>query len=195
MLLLVAMPAVLWAHPLGNFTINRYSRLTLEKGEVAVVYIVDMAEIPTFQARTEIDADGNGEISEAEEAAYLSQQEQELGSGLRLTVDGARLALAPVTREISFPPGQGGLPTMRLSFRYTVGLPAARQPQSAEFVDTNFPGRLGWREIVVRTGQGWSLLDSNAPSQDVSNGLRTYPTDLLQNPPDHSTFVQILLGK
>jgi len=188
-LMLVAMPAVLWAHPLGNFTINRYSRLTLEKGELAVDYIVDTAEIPTFQARTQIDVDGNGVISEAEQAAYLAQQQQELGSGLRLSVDGVRLALAPASHEISFPPGQGGLPTMRLSFRFTAALPAARQSRSAEFVDANFPGRLGWQEMVVRSGQGWSLLDSNAPSQDVSNGLRTYPTDLLQNPPAQASAV------
>ena len=188
-LMLVAIPAALWAHPLGNFTINRYSRLTLEEGELAVDYIVDMAEIPTFQARTEIDADGNGEISEAEQAAYLAKQEQELRSGLQLSIDGARLALAPVTREISFPPGQGGLPTMRLSFRFAAALPAVRQSQSAEFVDANFPGRLGWREMVVQSGQGWSLLDSTVPSQDLSDGLRTYPTDLLRNPPDQASAV------
>lgn len=188
-LVLVAAPAVLWAHPLGNFTINRYSRLTLERSELVVDYIVDMAEIPTFQARTQIDVDGDGEIGEAEQIAYVSQQKQELAGGLRLSIDGVRLALAPATSEISFPPGQGGLPTMRMSFRFTAPAPEARQSQSAELVDTNFPGRLGWREMVVRSGNGWSLLDSTAPSQDMSDGLRNYPNDLLQNPPNQASAV------
>ena len=37
------------AHPLGNFTTNRYVRIELYKGEVHLHYVLDVAEIPTFQ--------------------------------------------------------------------------------------------------------------------------------------------------
>jgi hypothetical protein len=37
------------AHPLGNFSVNQYSALRVGKGVIEIRYIVDMAEIPTFQ--------------------------------------------------------------------------------------------------------------------------------------------------
>ena len=43
-------PAAASAHPLGNFTINRFSRLEVMGDRVYVLYVLDMAEIPTFQA-------------------------------------------------------------------------------------------------------------------------------------------------
>ncbi len=36
------------AHPLGNFTINHYSRIELSPERLRVRYVLDMAEIPTF---------------------------------------------------------------------------------------------------------------------------------------------------
>jgi hypothetical protein len=45
------------AHPLGNFSVNRYSRLELSEKTIRVYYIVDMAEIPTLQERGVIDTD------------------------------------------------------------------------------------------------------------------------------------------
>ncbi len=44
-------PVAATAHPLGNFTINRYSELDVSGNRLYVVYVLDMAEIPTFQAR------------------------------------------------------------------------------------------------------------------------------------------------
>ena len=44
-----AMPAVAEAHPLGNFTVNRYSLVQLDRGSVHVTFVLDEAEIPTFQ--------------------------------------------------------------------------------------------------------------------------------------------------
>ena len=43
------LPRPAGAHPLGNFTINHYTALTVGAKAVAVRYILDMAEIPTFQ--------------------------------------------------------------------------------------------------------------------------------------------------
>ena len=37
------------AHPLGNFTINHLARLEPEGGQLRVHYVLDIAEIPTFQ--------------------------------------------------------------------------------------------------------------------------------------------------
>src|SRR5262245_37891029 len=72
--LLLEFPANLWAHPLGNFTVNRYSRLELDAKQVHLVYIIDMAEIPTHQERTQMDTNGDNQISQAEQDQYLAEQ-------------------------------------------------------------------------------------------------------------------------
>ena len=41
--------AVASAHPLGNFTINRFARVEVAGHQLYVRYVVDMAEIPTLQ--------------------------------------------------------------------------------------------------------------------------------------------------
>ena len=46
----LSVPALALAHPLGNFTINTSASLVLRADEVVVDYVVDMAEIPAFQA-------------------------------------------------------------------------------------------------------------------------------------------------
>ena len=50
------LPATASAHPLGNFTVNRYSLIDVGRGSVSVRFVVDMAEIPTFQALRRRDA-------------------------------------------------------------------------------------------------------------------------------------------
>src|SRR5688572_5714326 len=96
------------AHPLGNFTVNQYSRLEVARDAVQVRYVVDMAEIPAFQERQRIDGDGDGALSAAEQEAYLAQQIPALIAGLHLEVDGAPVALRLERQELSFPEGQGG---------------------------------------------------------------------------------------
>ena len=43
------------AHPLGNFTVNRYARIELYRDAVDIHYVLDLAEIPTFQALPDIE--------------------------------------------------------------------------------------------------------------------------------------------
>lgn len=86
-------PASLWAHPLGNFTVNRYSRLTGEK-QVRLIYIIDMAEIPTHQERAQMDTNGDQQISQAEQDQYLTAQVASLQNNAHLTIDGAAVVWA-----------------------------------------------------------------------------------------------------
>jgi len=43
-------PVAAQAHPLGNFTVNRFSRIEVAGPRIYVRYVLDLAEIPTFQA-------------------------------------------------------------------------------------------------------------------------------------------------
>src|SRR4029453_13084580 len=52
----LVLPEAASAHPLGNFTVNRFSRVEVADQRVYIRYVLDLAEIPTFQAGA-IDAD------------------------------------------------------------------------------------------------------------------------------------------
>lgn len=80
-LLLTRAPGV-GAHPLGYLTVNQYARIEVESHVLRIVYVLDLAEIPAFQEVNErLDADGGGDISDAERAAYVQEKLEEIWSG------------------------------------------------------------------------------------------------------------------
>ncbi len=54
------------AHPLGNFSISQYSALQIGEQDIELRYIVDMAEIPTFQEIQETGVGAEGRRRERE---------------------------------------------------------------------------------------------------------------------------------
>ena len=170
------------AHPLGNFSINQYSAIRIGKTEIELRYIVDMAEIPTFQ---EIQQTGLvPQAGDASATSYLLHKVETLRDGLLLEVNGRRIALRTVSREILFPEGAGGLPTMKIGAVYKGKLDdPAGEPHQLFYRDENFPGRAGWKEIIAIAASGSRLIDSSVPTQDRSAQLSDYPTDLLNSPP------------
>jgi len=182
--LALVLPAVAGAHPLGNFTVNRYAALRVEARVLSVRYVVDMAEIPAYQEIAAIDGNRNGVLDPEERDAYLGRKPGELARNLSLTVDGTVLPLAPRAQGLELPPGAGGLPTLRLEVFLTAPLP--ERPGAVEFRDRNFAGRAGWQEVVADAGEGLVLADSSVPRVDRSRALRAYPADLLQSPPQVS---------
>lgn len=183
---LLAVPQPASAHPLGNFTINRYSRLEPTGDQLRITYVLDMAEIPAFQELPAVDRDGDGRVSEAEREEYAGRKAEELRRGLALTLDGRPATLRVASRELSFPEGQAGLSLLRLQVVFESPTPAG-VVLSAEYRDENYSGRIGWKEIVVRAGAGASLLESDAPTADQSDELRNYPEDMLSSPPDRTS--------
>src|SRR5579862_12743 len=176
------------AHPMGNFSVNHYSRIDLQSDRVIVRYFIDLAEIPTYQelqqgniAATPIDPNS------AAVAHYVAARGAELGHGLTLDIDGTQIPMRLVSSGVIFPPGAGGLPTMKMGFVYEAVYPPAssitdRQHATVHYVDNNYPGHSGWKEIVALASAG-SLLRTSVPSTDRSGELSNYPTDLLTSPP------------
>lgn len=180
-LVALASPAVAGAHPLGNFTVNRYARLEIGAEAVRLHYVLDLAEIPTFQEITRLDEDRSGTLDEAEQGRYLARRQEEVRRGLRLELDGRPVELQNAGAALETLPGQGGLPVLRLTFDYRA--PAAvRGTLRGAYRDENEPNRLGWKEVVVRPGPGVALAESSAPSASRSDELRSYPADLLDRP-------------
>jgi nickel/cobalt transporter (NicO) family protein len=164
------------AHPLGNFTINRYSRIEPSGNRVYVLYVLDLAEIPTFQAKPTVSREG--------EVTYATRTAESIGRGLELTVDGRRLPLTPLRHMLAFPPGQAGLHTTRLEIVFSSPPLAAGKAASLVYRDTNYADRIGWKEIVVAPGTDSRLLTSSAPAKSISEELLSYPKNLLQSPLD-----------
>ena len=176
-------PHTAFAHPMGNFSVNRYSRLTVGKDAVDLLYIVDMAEIPTHAERNVMDTDGDKAISLAEEQSYLASMAATLPAQLALTLDGKPAPLTLGEHTLHFKPGQANLPTLRMEFSLRAALPATGAVQNLRYVDSNFVDRLGWKEVIVAPSSEVNLLSSDVPQSDLSNMLQEYPVNLLQNPP------------
>ena len=171
------------AHPLGNFSISHYTGIRAEQDAIELRYLIDLAEIPTFQ---ELQQTGVvPEVGHPSLGSYLTQQSEMLKEGLLLEVNGQRLALQGVSSEALFPPGAGNLPTLKLGFLYRAPLHAlpSNEPHRLHYWDGNFPGRAGWQEIVAVAGTGVTFTQSSVPTMDRSQALAAYPTDLLNSPP------------
>ena len=176
-------PRTGFAHPMGNFSINHYSRLVSAARAVEIDYIIDMAEIPTFQEMQE-----DGLVTRLGDPAlmkYLTRQAELMKARLTLEVDGHRLALQCYSRQAIFPLGAGGLPTMKMGFIYRAQLldSLAAAPARLRYRDDNFPGRAGWKEIIAISDPGVALSASSVPARDRSVELTNYPTDMLHSPP------------
>lgn len=167
-------PAAALAHPLGNFTVNSSTEVVASGGHLYARVVLDLAEIPTFQARERADADPEG---------YADELLGTLLTGLSVEVDGERRSLAALDRAITFPEGQGGLRTTRLEAVLDAGTLAPGSTRLA-VASTAFTERVGWRELVVRADGGARVEASSAPSSSVTDGLRAYPEDLLSSPLD-----------
>jgi ABC-type nickel/cobalt efflux system permease component RcnA len=175
------------AHPMGNFSISHYAGLHIQADSIDLRYVIDMAEIPTFQEMQQ-----SGLIARQDQPglqAYLKAKACELAKGLLVTVNGRALTLEAVSQDAIFPPGAGNLSTMKLGFVYRAALSGSTTGGVYELAyrDTNYAGRAGWKEIVTSIGPAIHLADGAALRPDRSSMLSNYPTDLLTSPPQDLT--------
>ena len=176
-------PAPASAHPLGNFTINRYARLDLFRGGVQVHYALDLAEIPTFQAMSNIDADHDGVASPVELARYADTIANGVIAGLDARVDGQRLDLRVTSAEAVLAPGGTGLEVLRVDLVLSAPVEQSADVRAVVVIDRNYEDRVGWKEIVVRPTEG-ARASLGTLDRDRSDGLRSYPVDALASAPD-----------
>jgi ABC-type nickel/cobalt efflux system permease component RcnA len=181
----LALPGLVAAHPLGNFTINHYAEVRVEPERVLLDVVIDQAEIAAFQARQAFDTDTDGSVSDEEIEAGRVTACDGLAVDLRLTVDEERLELRPIEAGLSFPPGVGGLSTLRLVCGFEAALAASigADPTRVTYSDESYPNRLGWREIVVRgSGVTLEVVEGERRDESVSARLTAYPEELVALP-------------
>ncbi len=189
-----AAPPSAFAHPLGNFTVNQLAQVRIGDRDAQVHYVLDQAEIPTFQQLQRYDADGSGAIDTArEERQVLQSLLGEISSGLALTANGRTVPLgAPEDPQLSFPPGQGGLSLTRVEVSFAARLSA--DARHVELTNSAFTGHVGWNAIQILPGDGTDV-SSSVPATDPTDGLRAYPQSLLSSPPsDREASFEVRTG-
>ncbi|MGW6546708.1 nickel transporter [Streptomyces massasporeus] len=163
------------AHPLGNFTVNRYDGLVAAPGELRVHHVEDLAEIPATQAGPDIERLGI--------ALWARERCATAAEDSRATVDGAAVALTAERSHARVRPGQAGLDTLRVECELTAPLPSDEKTLSLGFRGAGASTGPGWREITAR-GDRMTLAASNVPEKSISDELSSYPEELLSSPAD-----------
>ncbi len=168
---------VLWGHPMGNFSVSHYSRIEVTATGVKLHYVLDLAEIPTFQLLQEWRLEASSPREELQRRA--AEQAREWVRNLRLEWNG-RAAIPQFERAgLVLAEGAGGMPIVRIA----ADLRLAAGPGRLTYEDGNFSDRAGWKEIVVAAGAD-ARVDKAVPrGQDRSRELTAYPQDPLIAPP------------
>ncbi|MFB7108213.1 nickel transporter [Streptomyces sp. NPDC056190] len=165
------------AHPLGNFTVNRYDGLVATPGALRVDHVEDLAEIPATQAKPDIERIGL--------AAWARQRCERAARDSAVTVDGRTVALTAHGSHARVRPGQAGLDTLRVECGLSAPLPKGATA-AVGFRGAEASSGPGWREITAR-GDRMTLTASDVPRTSVSGELTRYPARLLSSPADTST--------
>jgi nickel/cobalt exporter len=163
---LVVLPFISFAasaHPLGNFTVNHLSRITVERDAIRVRYVLDLAEIPTLQET---------------QAGQLDGIERRLADALSVTLDGRATALTLRSSSIERLAGQAGLATLRVTLDLDAAAP--RDGARIDYRDATYAGRIGWHAVVF----GGAFRAATVSADDPTDELRSYPSDPNVVPPD-----------
>ena len=190
LLLVPALARPASAHPLGNYTVNRAVAVTIAADHVALLYLVDMAEIPTFNEIAAIDRNADGSVSPAEANDYADAACARALDNLDLRVGTTPLRLAVASEpELDLLPGAGGLQTLRLACHFAAPSPTGG---SLAVVDRTDDGHVGWREVTIAAAGGVHITEADVSDRSESAHLSAYPTGRLESPPDvrqgHASF-------
>jgi nickel/cobalt exporter len=162
------------AHPLGNFSVNQALALDLHPTRVRVAAVVDLAELPTLQERAAVAAESG--------VGYNARACDALAHDVAVRVNGHRLGWTVRPTGFEYRPGNAGLQTTRITCALEANTDLA-VPSTVDVANGYRADRIGWRELTA-TGHGVHPVDPPIPARSVSDGLRTYPTDLLGSPLD-----------
>ena len=163
---LVAVERPAQAHPLGNFTVNHLTRLTVAKGSLELHYVLDLAEIPTVALDHSVSAEGRPNARQY--AAWAAAHAAAIVPQLELAADGTRFTLTPEKSALTTRPGAAGLRTIYFTADYRAAFPA--RTRALTYFDRTEAGRLGWKDVVL------------APATEPTDELRGYPNALVGSP-------------
>jgi nickel/cobalt transporter (NicO) family protein len=167
---------ILAAHPLGNFSVNRFMKFEADVAGVEMKYAIDLAEIPTFELFQDWEMTASSPRDQLDRRA--AQQSRAWMRNLAIRVDGRTVEPVFESAELVIADGAGNLPVVRITARMRIAV----APGRFVYEDHNFDGRAGWKEIVIDANHA-RIISASQDHQDRSNGLTAYPPDPLSAPP------------
>ena len=171
----------LTAHPMGNFSVSHYTRFDVEKKTIKVTYVLDLAEIPTYQLMRDWNLDPSADAKIPDETLNQKASEQAAAwiQNLDFTSEGARLTPTQETTKIKLTDGAGGMHVSRIE----TTLRLENVPGKLSFEDRNYPDRAGWKEIVITSADSTPIIQASHSGTDRSKALTEYPADPTLTPP------------
>jgi len=164
-LMCVSAAASAQAHPLGNFTINHLGEFSVALDRLNVRYVLDIAEIPTFQIMQSRPGKWNAETLQQ----WANDEVALVRSGLDVRIDGTPAQLQSAGARADARPGAGGLPILRWVGEFHVALrPGAHAVAVADGVYAD--RRIGWKDLIA------------GKQSEPTNELRSYPSALIGTP-------------
>ncbi|MDE3197823.1 MAG: sulfite exporter TauE/SafE family protein [Acidobacteriota bacterium] len=173
----IAFVHTLFGHPMGNLSVNHYVKLEPNAKGVDATYVLDLAEIPTFEMTQGwgVPKDAAKDVLEAK----AREQAAQWVSNLSFTEDGKAVIPKIEGTALAIIDGAGNLPV----FRITTKLHLPGKGGRFEYEDHNYSTRAGWREIVIKPGDGAAVSRASNSDEDISQGLTSYPQDPTKAPP------------
>lgn len=156
------------AHPLGNFTINHLARIEATAHDLRVHYVLDIAEIPTFQIMH-----ASGTWTPTSLRAWANDESRIVETGLQIAANGVALPLQLQATSVKTRPGAGGLPILYWTGDYTAPIPRRGSVSVRDLVYAD--RRIGWKDIVL------------PGLTDPTHELRSYPSALIGSPRRNDT--------
>ena len=169
------------AHPMGNFSVSHFTRFDVGKKAVKITYVLDLAEIPTYQLMRDwnLDPAADAKIPQSTLDEKAALQAAEWIKQLDFTSDGAHLQPKLERTTIKLTDGAGGMHVSRIES----GLRLDNVQGKLAFEDRNYPDRAGWKEIVIASADGTPIIQASQSGADRSKALTEYPADPTLTPP------------
>jgi ABC-type nickel/cobalt efflux system permease component RcnA len=171
----------LTAHPMGNFSVSHFTRFDVQKKSVNVTYVLDLAEIPTYQLMRNwsLDPSADAKIDPSVLNEKATTQAAEWIKQLEFTSQGARLQPKLEHTAIKLSDGAGGMHVARIES----SLRLDNVQGKLSFEDHNYPDRAGWKEIVIESSDHTPIIQASQSGSDRSKALTEYPADPTVAPP------------
>jgi nickel/cobalt transporter (NicO) family protein len=165
------------AHPMGNFSVNHYARIEPGSHGARIRYVLDLAEIPTFELFQQWGPARDKTLDQARQWA----------ANLAITVDGKPVSARVEKAELFLADGAANMKVARIVMDLRVSSPAG----ALTYEDRNYTGRAGWKEIVIQSRPGVEIQGASSGLEiqgassvgDRSAELTAYPQDPMLAPP------------
>jgi nickel/cobalt exporter len=175
---LVGLTAILHAHPMGNFSVNHYARIEVAPDGANILFVLDLAEIPTFEMLQKWGVPAGTPVAQMQAKAVA--EAREWARQLRVSVDGKRVTPVFEGAEMTIADGAGNLPVAQIRSHLKVAGAAGK----LDYEDRTYPDRTaGWKEIVVTAKPGATIAKATQGTEDRSRELTAYPQDATVAPP------------